>query len=849
MSFADITEKGPARASKPGRGAIFSSTRFTGVPHEDEYDDVVPTETANPLPLTEENEILKAQVKSLQCQVDRLTTKATASFSSPSSTDGLRHTGSVHKYTLQFNALSSLITACPPDALILQYLENLKDIEQSRLFRATPPLSACQAAALQYDALTRAVTGQATAALVTGPATRPAPSSITTSRNRQRPKLTTSNNSQKRSKNQQNPPDCPRIPQELHDVTRHNLAARHQHHPPAVDVARNNRTPLPDSLGKSFPGADTDRRRHTNHRCHIDIIIDSGATEHMFVDGKIFNTKLTAATDIEVANGSLLPSAGTRTVLLHQASSQPLLNVLHVPIFHSSLFSVARACDHDAIVIFDARTVQFAIQPHQSFSPPDLVTEICTTSTLVRACILFLQHALATTVDWHRRMTHLGKDNLLHLSKIDTAVTVPPDIKCEPCQLAKATHLLHPPSLMQIDELLALIHTDMVRPLLLSLTGEKYVISWINHASRYAVSHAIPNKEFATVQACLEAMRTTAECQTSKLIKCLRSNPGGKYLSDIFCQSLMAQGIQMQSTIRDTPAQNGLYAHVLKSERRDKFAEAAQIMYLVGYAATSKGYRLWDPIMNVVCNRYDVHFDETKTYRDNPLFTSSDQCLSIDSTNEEHVIERVLDHQATINGIFKFLLIWRGFPSSSMRCVGAAPPAPAARSRTSPSGPRAPQPHRPRSPNQQRSGSAGEDKRGRRTMEGKSAGASPAHAGQDPQPRGKTRHRGASPATAGQDPPTRGRSRHRGARTAHAGQVPPPRGKTRPRGAGPAPAGQRSAHAGQVPPPRGKNRPRGAGPAPAGQRTAHAGQVPPPRGKNRPRGASPALAGQKTRPC
>ncbi|KAG5459299.1 MAG: hypothetical protein BJ554DRAFT_310 [Olpidium bornovanus] len=61
-------------------------------------------------------------------------------------------------------------------------------------------------------------------------------------------------------------------------------------------------------------------------------------------------------------------------------------------------------------------------------------------------------------------------------------------------------------------------------------------------------------------------------------------------------------------------------------------------------------------------------------------------------------------------------------------------------------------------------------------MEGESAGASPARAGQDPQPRGKARPRGASPAPTGQRP-------------ARAGQVPPPRGKNRPRGASPAPAG------------------------------------------------------------
>lgn len=119
--------------------------------------------------------------------------------------------------------------------------------------------------------------------------------------------------------------------------------------------------------------------------------------------------------------------------------------------------------------------------------------------------------------------------------------------------MAKQTRLPHPPSETEYS-LLTLVHSDIIGPLPLASDGSKYIISYIEHRSRYAKSFPIGSKLSETALACFKQYKSLLENQTGQRIKIHRTDRGGEYLSGTFVDFLNESGIISQLTIRDTPA-------------------------------------------------------------------------------------------------------------------------------------------------------------------------------------------------------------------------------------------------------------------------------------------------------
>jgi hypothetical protein len=60
---------------------------------------------------------------------------------------------------------------------------------------------------------------------------------------------------------------------------------------------------------------------------------------------------------------------------------------------------------------------------------------------------------------------------------------------------------------------------------------------------------------------------------------------------------------------------------------RSKLDAASELHILVGYAPTSKAYRLWNPRTNAVIEETSVRFDESRTYKDLDLPTDALKCF------------------------------------------------------------------------------------------------------------------------------------------------------------------------------------------------------------------------------
>ncbi|GJU90067.1 retrotransposon protein, putative, ty1-copia subclass, partial [Tanacetum coccineum] len=112
-------------------------------------------------------------------------------------------------------------------------------------------------------------------------------------------------------------------------------------------------------------------------------------------------------------------------------------------------------------------------------------------------------------------------------------------------------------------DLLGIIHTDMCGPLRhVSRQGASYFITFTDEYSHYGYVYLLKHKH--EVFETFKVFKNEVENQLGKTIKALRSDRGGKYISQEFKDYLKSCGIVQQLTPSYTPQHNGV------SERRNR---------------------------------------------------------------------------------------------------------------------------------------------------------------------------------------------------------------------------------------------------------------------------------------
>ncbi|GJU13700.1 retrotransposon protein, putative, ty1-copia subclass [Tanacetum coccineum] len=112
-------------------------------------------------------------------------------------------------------------------------------------------------------------------------------------------------------------------------------------------------------------------------------------------------------------------------------------------------------------------------------------------------------------------------------------------------------------------DLFGIIHTDVCGPLRrVSRQGASYFITFTDDYSRYGYVYLLKHKH--EVFETFKVFKNEVENQLRKTIKALRSDRGGKYISQEFKDYLKACGIVQQLTPPYTPQHNGV------SERRNR---------------------------------------------------------------------------------------------------------------------------------------------------------------------------------------------------------------------------------------------------------------------------------------
>jgi len=311
---------------------------------------------------------------------------------------------------------------------------------------------------------------------------------------------------------------------------------------------------------------------------------DTGATSSMTPHKNWLRNYKPFKVPIRLADNSTIYSEGIGSVLF-----RPLINgvesgdiefskVLYVPGLRNNLLAVLYLTKYKGIDVFISQSTM-------EFRDSNKTTRF--TATINSNGVGYLdgftidnseQAQLTSTLPldlslWHKRLGHHNYDDIKSMIKKKLVVGLKldsedkPDLICEPCLAGKMHANPFPSSDTRATELLELIHSDTHDVGVLSGSGYRYWVSFIDDYSRFKT--LIPMKLKSDTITAFKQFKVYAEKLTGKTIKNFRDDKGTEYTSNEFNNLLSSYGIARQHTCRNRPQQNGIAerANRLFSER------------------------------------------------------------------------------------------------------------------------------------------------------------------------------------------------------------------------------------------------------------------------------------------
>nr|GEX30777.1 hypothetical protein [Tanacetum cinerariifolium] len=166
---------------------------------------------------------------------------------------------------------------------------------------------------------------------------------------------------------------------------------------------------------------------------------------------------------------------------------------------------------------------------------------------------------------WHCRLAHIGKTRMQKLQREGLLESINDESfdKGESCISRKMTKKPFNNNVERATDLLGLIHKDVCGPLRhVSKKGASYFLTFTDDFSRYGYVYLLKLQH--EVFENFKVFNSKVELQLGKMIKALRFDRGGEYLSQEFKDYLSKNGIVQHLTSPYTPQQNGV------SERRNR---------------------------------------------------------------------------------------------------------------------------------------------------------------------------------------------------------------------------------------------------------------------------------------
>jgi len=305
---------------------------------------------------------------------------------------------------------------------------------------------------------------------------------------------------------------------------------------------------------------------------------DTGASSTMTPNRHWMHNYTPYCIPIRLADDTIVYSAGIGSVLflpeVEGKKSDKIVEftrVLHVPQLGTNLLAVlylTRRCGYQ--ITIDHTTMHFV---HQN--------QVLFTATIGRNNAAFLngttltasEHAqLVSTLPldyslWHRRLAHHNLADVKRMIQKDLVTgvqlrsTSAPDPICEPCLAGKMHANPFPSSEHRASKPLELIHSDVHGPVVVrTRSGFRYWVTFIDDYTRLWVVYLLKHKSDTFVA--FKLFKAWAENHFNALIKALRDDKAGEYMSKEFNDFCDASGIERQHTVRNRPQQNGVAERV-----------------------------------------------------------------------------------------------------------------------------------------------------------------------------------------------------------------------------------------------------------------------------------------------
>ncbi|KRX83384.1 Retrovirus-related Pol polyprotein from transposon TNT 1-94 [Trichinella sp. T6] len=357
-----------------------------------------------------------------------------------------------------------------------------------------------------------------------------------------------------------------------------------------------------------------------------DWFLDSDATTHLTHRDdwmEEYNGRTTHT--VAIANGTNITTKGCGVVKIPLATEKTMVahDVRHAPelalnlLSYNGLYRLNR-CDHWAMAVQDV---------------PDL---------------------------WHRRLGHLSRGSM-KLLQDGQATGIPSDAitktDCVTCLKGKQCRLPFPKSASKrSEEVLELVHSDICgRMQVASVGGARYFLSFIDDFSRKSFAYFLKHKNEALPK--FKDFIAMVERQTSKRVKCLRTDNGREYLNNMFAEFLVRRHSSRTTMLIDANLSPDLWAEAVgtanylqnrcttkalrkmipeeawsgrkpnlahlkvfgclamvhvPSGQRKKWNPKSEERIFVGYCETSKGYRTVDCKTKKMYVTRDVKFLESR---------------------------------------------------------------------------------------------------------------------------------------------------------------------------------------------------------------------------------------------
>ena len=156
----------------------------------------------------------------------------------------------------------------------------------------------------------------------------------------------------------------------------------------------------------------------------------------------------------------------------------------------------------------------------------------------------------------HCRMGHVSFDKMYQVFPDVMSGVDKSKLKCDACEFAKHTRNSYVSKGIRTISPFVLIHSDVWTCPVLSVSGMKYFVTFIDCHSRMTWVYLMKHKD--EVFQCFKVFYALVQTQFNVKIQALRSDNGTEYVNKAIGSFMSDKGILHQTSCPDTPPQNGV---------------------------------------------------------------------------------------------------------------------------------------------------------------------------------------------------------------------------------------------------------------------------------------------------